>query len=62
MTGNCLAFASNFLSETLELKEMRLPDTTHKKQSKHVKIVPAMGAYLPKKSMTASFLFPRGPL
>jgi hypothetical protein len=41
---------------------MRSPDTTHKKQSMHVKIVPSIGTYLPKKSMTASFFVPDGTL
>jgi hypothetical protein len=39
-------------------KGTRLQDTTHKKQSMHVKIVPTMGTYLPKKSTTASFFVP----
>jgi hypothetical protein len=37
---------------------MRPTDTTHKKQSMHVKVVPAMGTYLPKKSMNISFFVP----
>ncbi len=43
-------------------KKTRSPDTTHKKQSTHVKIVPTMGMYLPKKSTTASFFVPAGTL
>jgi hypothetical protein len=41
---------------------MRSPVTTHEKQSMHVKIVPAMGTYLTKKSTTITIFVPAGTL